>query len=203
MSPPQGDRGTGTDRTGQDALEDDRHAVVGDEVPAHLAPVAGADLGGRTTGDHRFGGEDAGEQRLADALSRQRIGRGGGIPDEQHRAVIEHRPVDASRDGPGGAPALGRRIGPEHLAHARAGEETIPDVAGVADGHPTAAQHAEADVGPAPGEGEAPRVAGQQVGLEPDVEVAGRRAHVGHVLAEGLPLAAVAVVRQAEEAPGR
>ena len=177
--------------------------MVGQEFTTYLPPVADADLGIRAAGDHGPGGEDAGEQRLADALAGQCVGGGSGVPGKENRAVFEHRPVDAGGDGPGRAPALGLGTGSEHVAYDRTGEQAVPDMAGVADGHPATTQHAEADVGAIPGKRETPRVAGQQVGLEPDVEVAACRAHVGHVLAEGLPLAPVAVLRQPEEPTGR
>ncbi len=55
------------------------------------------------------------------------------------------------------------------------------------------AQHAEAEVDAAAGQRERPRVPGQEVGLEPDVEVVARRSgDAAAVLPEGVPLAEVA-----------
>ena len=71
----------------------------------------------------------------------------------------------SSAPGPSAARMWGRSSSPDHSSFISCA------CAGVA-----VAQHAEADVGPAVGQRERPRVAGQQVGVEPHVQVLGRRA---------------------------
>ena len=74
----------------------------------------------------------------------------------------------------------------------RAGEHVGQDLAQLPGRTAVAPGKAEAHVGPAPGQGEGPGVAGEQVGLEPDPEAAAVALHAAHVLAEGVPLAQVA-----------
>ncbi len=67
------------------------------------SPLVGVHRLGRAVGaggEESLGGEDAGEQRLADALARHGITRGRGVADERGAARREHDVVDPSRDGP-------------------------------------------------------------------------------------------------------
>src|SRR5690606_37474065 len=85
--------------------------------------------------------------------------------------------------------------GPEHGPDVGTLEDVGPQLLHVLDPGDLAAValDAEADVGAAVGEGERPGVAGQEVRLEPDEELAGRSGpDVGEVLPEGVPLAPVA-----------
>ena len=97
-------------------------------------------------------------------------------------------------------PCLGlgvRRRAPRHVGP---GEQLGPQRLHVAA--PAAHRRAadpEADVGPPAGQRERPRVAGEQVGLEPHVQaLGGRPGDVADVLAEGVPLAEVAGLGEAE-----
>ena len=73
----------------------------------------------------------------------------------------------------------------------RAVRPTAASSPGLAPGRPVA-QHAEPDVGPTTRQRERPRVPRQQIGVEPHVEVVGRRAlDLVDVRPEGVPLAQV------------
>jgi hypothetical protein len=172
--------------------EDHRHPVVGDERVARGVLVRRTGLAcavrpGRRDGPRR---EHTGRQRLADALAGHRVGRAGGVADEQRPARVQARGVDAGRDGPG----LVRRLRPRALAedgaHVRPGEQRGPESLHVLHPrHVAAALDAEADVGATVRQGEGPRVAGQQVRFEPHEQVRrGRRADAGEVLPERVPL---------------
>ena len=80
----------------------------------------------------------------------------------------------------------------------RAGQQLGPQLFHLPYGHLGAPLDAEADVGPATGQGERPGVAGKDVRFEPHPQVDGGRSHVREVLAEGVPLAQIAGVMGAE-----
>ena len=87
-----------------------RHAVIGDEVVAHRRSIAvRRRRRRRAPARHdRLGGEPAGEQRLADALAGHHVGGRGGVADEQHAAGGEAGLVDR---GPGSATPVCRPSG--------------------------------------------------------------------------------------------
>src|SRR5262249_22244205 len=145
-------------------------------------------------GDDRFGGEAAGEERLADALAGHHVGGHRRVTREQDALASERGGVDARRDRPRRMTALEDGGGTEGGAEVRAVEQAGPEVLHVLDPPPAVAQHAEADVGPPAGQRERPRVPREEVGVEPHEEVAtGRAVDAPGVLAEGVPLAEVAL----------
>ena len=154
----------------------------------------------RAGGDDRLGRQPPGEHRLADALAGHRVGGHRRVAGEQHPPVGQRRPVDAGRDRPGRVPTLERHLRAERVGDVRPRPQVVPQRAQVGTAAAAVAQHAVAEVHPAVGQREAPRVAGQQIGLEPHVQVLGcRPGHVAGVLAERVPLAEVAGLGVAEQ----
>ncbi len=185
---------------------DQRPAEQGDQQPCH--PVIGHEFAsglplvgrrGVAPAENRFGRESPGDQRLADALAGHRVGHGGGIADEHRARSRQGDPSDSRRDGPGLVGLLRSGIGTEDVADVGAREEIGPQRLHVPHRVMAAPLYAEADVGPAVGEGERPRVPRQEVLLEPDDEfVAGAGTDVLEVLTEGMPFAPIALDGQAE-----
>ena len=175
--------------------------MVGDEVVAHGRLVARRrrDRVERAGGEDRLGGQPPGEQRLADALAGHHVAGHRRVAGQEDSTVGQPRPVDAAGDRPRRVPVLrsGRRA--ERGADVRAVEQAGPQLLHVLDAAGAVAQHAEADVRPPAGQRERPGVAGEQVGVEPHVEVvAGAAVDAADVLAEGVPLAEVARLAEAE-----
>ena len=141
---------------------------------------------------------------MTNALTGQGVSGCRCIADEQHRSVGEHGPIHPGRNRPRRTAALGPGMVAQHGPDRRPVHEAAPDLSGVSHGHRTATEDAEAHVCPTTWQGEGPRVPGQQIRLEPHMQIGGGWAHVGHVLAEGMPLATVVVGGQPEEsADGR
>ena len=145
-------------------------------------------------------GQRAGQQRLADALAGQRVarrrprrrrtgpGRGRARPGRcgpgwaRPCAVPRRRP-----SGPSASAMWGRASSSGHSAFMSWTRRSA------------VALHAEADVGLAAGQRERPRVAGEEVGLEPHPQPVGRGpGHAVEVLPERVPLTEVAGRRQPE-----
>ena len=121
-------------------------------------------------------------------------------PVSRTRPVASTDAVDARRDRPCRRPSLGRRPGTEGRPDVRRSSRPAHWLAHVLAVARPVAQHAEADVGPPVRQRERPGVAGQEVVVEPDVEVvAGRPGDAADVLPEGVPLAEVAGLGE----PGR
>ncbi len=64
--------------------------------------------------DDGFGCQHAGEQSLADALSREPIGRSGRVTDEERPVLVQRKRSDAGRDRPRLVGRLGDGVGAEH-----------------------------------------------------------------------------------------
>src|SRR5829696_6565584 len=145
-------------------------------VSAEVPPDARVVRRRRSGGGERPGGHDGLRRQapraegLAAALARQGVGGGGGVADAQGPAVRggQRHPADAGGDGPGPVGCARRGSRPQGGAHVGAGQQVGPQAGHGPGRHRTAPQDPEADVGPPAGEGEGPRVAGQEVRFEPD-----------------------------------
>ena len=141
---------------------------------------------------------------IASAASRP-VNRAWPMPSPVITSVaIAASPVSRTRPSANGARSMRAGIGharwrsssvawgPRASADVWAFEQSAPLRLHVLDPPGAVAQHAEADVDTPLGEGERPRVAGQEVGFEPHVQVVGCRAgDVAGVGPEGVPLAEV------------
>ena len=156
--------------------------------------------------EDRFGGEPAGEQRLADAFAGHHVGR---RRRRRRRTACVRRSsgdlVDAGRDRPRGVAILeleaGRRA-PRRcgVGWSRSSQMRLHRL----DPAFAVAEHTEADVDATVGQRERPGVAGREVGLEPHVQLLGGRAgDVPGVLAEAVPLTEVARLAGAERLADR
>ena len=158
----------------------------------------------RSRSEHGLGRETPGEHCLTDAFARHRVGGPSGVTDEQGAIGRERRPIDPGWDRPRGVPILELDVGSQRLDDVRSTEQIGPQLLHVLHLQTATALDAEPDVRSSVGQREAPHVPGQQVGFEPDVEpLACRAGDVAGVLAEGVPLAEVARLGQAEQLPRR
>ena len=83
-------------------------------------------------------------------------------------------------------------------------EHTRPEIANLLAAAAAVAQHPEADVGASVGQRERPGITGQQVGVEPHDQIIGSwPTDAADVLADGMPLAEVAVATDAQGLPCR
>ena len=172
-----------------------RHLVIGQQVMPHGRPVSPARPHRRRApaGNDRLSREASSEHGLADALAGHGVGGHCCVADEAHPAAGQRRPVDPGGNRPGGVSILQLETGTESFHDVRSLQQVDPLLLHIANPPSAIALHAEADIGPTSGEGEAPHVTGQQVGLEPNDESLGRRPRdVAGILAERVPLAEVA-----------
>ena len=113
--------------------------------------------------------EQAGVERLGDALAGHRVDDVRGVACEQHPAVREPRGVERRGNGPGAVGAVGFGAWAEDGAQLRAVDDLAPlrrELLARAYTAAGVAQHAEAHVGASATEREDPRVPGQEVGVE-------------------------------------
>src|SRR5690606_31955694 len=126
-------------------------------------------------------------------------GRSGRVTDVEDVAGREGGVPDPRRDGPRTVRRLRLGAGAEHPADRRSGQQLGPEPGEGAAVEVGASHDTEPDVRPPVGEGEGPDVPGEEVGLEPDVKVTAPGAGLAHVLAERVPLPAVADLVVPEE----
>ena len=167
-----GDRPVGAAAATEHPAEEHRHAMVGDQLAAH--GVRGT---GRRTSP---------PATIASAASRP-VSSAWPMPSPVITSVAaaasptnstgpcdERRRVDAGRDRPRQVSVDGRRARAEGRGDVRPLEERRPRLLHVLRTPSRAALDAEADVGAAVRERERPGVAGQEVGVEPHVQLVAR-----------------------------
>ena len=189
-------------RLGQERDEDPGHTVVGNEFAPNVVSVLRTRF---AIGQQRLGSESAGEDRLSDALAGHRVGDSSGVADEHGARPGQRHPPDSGGDRPGLVGPLRPGVRAECFANMWTVEKIRPERLHVANAVVLAASlDPEADVRPIALERERPGVAREKILFEPDDEFGGGpRADVLVVLPEGMPLAPVAVDRQAEELANR
>ena len=149
--------------------------------------------------DDRLRRQSRRDHRLADSFSGHGVGGHCRVADEAHAALRQCGAVDPRRNGPGGVAILQLEADSEGLDHVRPQQQIVPLLLHVPHPPHAVALHAEAEVDPAAGQREAPHVARQQLGLEPDDQPFGSRAgDVAGVLAEGVPFTEVAGLTDTE-----
>ena len=193
-------RPVGTSAMPQHTAEQHGRSVVGDELGAHVLAVA---LGDATV---------VRPPATIAWAARRPVSRAWPMPSPVITSVAAAAsPVNST--GPWASMARSIRAGigqarwrpsgvargPRAAAIVGTVEQPCPEIANVLAAAAAVAQHPEADVGPSVGQRERPGIPGQQVGVEPhDQLVGGRPADAADVLADGVPLAEVAVATDAQ-----
>jgi hypothetical protein len=96
--------------------------MISEQVMIDGAPVVASNIHRIASYRHRTGGFDAGEQRLADPLAGEGVGRHGGIADEEHSSRTGDSGVNARRNRPSSRSTLHLHIGTESEGNVPTGE---------------------------------------------------------------------------------